>query len=109
MLKFFSYSTAYALRGKHVELYNCFLPSTIEKVFFQGALCAPKISATEKPYISKLHHLLSHLYHLCHLHHLLSHYQVDLICKIDGCKPYPTRIGDIEIDKCIQFILILER
>ena len=96
MLKFFSYSTAYALRGKHVELYNCFLPSTIEKVFFQGALCAPKISATEKPYISKLHHLLSH-------------YQVDLICKIDGCKPYPTRIGDIEIDKCIQFILILER
>ena len=81
------------------SLLNCTTASyhlQLRRFFFQGALCAPKISATEKPYISKLHHLLSH-------------YQVDLICKIDGCKPYPTRIGDIEIDKCIQFILILER
>ena len=94
------------------SLLNCTTASyhlQLRRFFFQGALCAPKISATEKPYINELDHLLSHLYHLCHLYHLLSHYLVDLICKLDGvgCKPFPTRIGDIEIDKWIQFILIL--
>ena len=100
MLQFFSFSTAYALRGKPVELYNCFLPSTIEKVFFSGsALCAKDIGNGEA-----LHkHTAPPALPLSGRSYLQAWW-----CRLQTL-PHKYRWHGAEIDKCIQFILILER